>query len=184
MVVRVPHDERREVFLEIYALQGQGGDRLITTIEILSPSNKTPGEHGRELYLRKQKEILDSKVHLVEIDLLRAGIHSTAVPRERVIEGSGPFDYHICIHRFDHFEDYLVYPVRVEERLPEIAIPLSPQDSPVLVDLQAIFERAYDIGAYRRRILYHQGSPVPPLSAEQTEWTTRLLREKGLLPNP
>lgn len=181
VLVRVPHDEHRETFLDIYARQ-DNGDRLVTTIEMLSPSNKTPGEHGRELYLRKQKEILDSKVHLVEIDLLR-GIHSTAVPRERALEESGPFDYHVCIHFFDHFEDYLVYPIRLEEALPEIAIPLLPGDSPVLVDLQAIFDRAYDLGPYRRRIRYQKEAPAPSLSTEQAEWATKLLHEKGLLPN-
>src|SRR5262249_42468208 len=137
VVISVPHDERRETFLEIYALQAKG-DRLITTVEVLSPSNKTLGEHGRELYLRKQHEMLNSQVHLVEIDLLRGGIPSTAVPHERAVERSGPFDYHVCIHRFDHFEDYLVYPIRLEERLPEIAVPLLPEDAPVLMDLQAI----------------------------------------------
>jgi hypothetical protein len=180
ILVRVPHDERRESFLEIYALQDKG-DRLITTIEVLSHTNKSPGEHGRELYLRKQKKILDSKVHLVEIDLLRGGIHSTAVPRERVVEMSGPFDYHVCIHCFDHFEDYLVYPIRLEERLPEIAIPLLPDSPPVLIDLQTVFDRAYDIGPYRRRVRYSQETPTPPLVAEQAEWATRVLREKGLV---
>src|SRR5262249_40891266 len=103
VLVAGPPDERPDRFPEIYSLR-DGGDRLITTIEVLSPTKKTPGEHGRDLYLRKQKELLDSKVHLVEIDLLRGGIHSTAVPRERVIEKSGAFDYHVSIHFFDHFE--------------------------------------------------------------------------------
>ena len=67
--VKVTHDEFREPFLEIYT-RGEGGKRLVTSIEILSLSNKTPGEQGRELYLRKQKEILTSQAHLVEIDLL------------------------------------------------------------------------------------------------------------------
>jgi hypothetical protein len=182
VLVRVPHEEHRELFLDIYAQQ-DNGDRLVTTIEVLSPSNKTPGEHGRELYLRKHNEILDSKVHLVEIDLLRGGIHSTAVPHERALEESGPLDYHVCIHFFDHFEDYLVYPIRLEEALPEIVIPLLPGDSPVLIDLQAIFDRAYELGPYRRRIRYHKETPVPPLSAEQAEWAVRLLREKGVLPH-
>ena len=56
---------------------------------------------------KEQKELLDGKVHLVEIDLLRGGVHSTAVPRQRAIEESGIFDYHVCIHFFDHFEDFV-----------------------------------------------------------------------------
>src|SRR5262249_53948542 len=79
VLVRVPHDERRESFLDVYTRQDDG-DRLVTTIEVLSPTKKAPGEHGRDLYQRKQQEILGSKVHLVEIDLLRGGIHTTVVP--------------------------------------------------------------------------------------------------------
>src|SRR5438445_1601688 len=48
VLVSIPHDERRESFLEIHSIQDEG-DRLITIIEVLSPSNKTPGEHGRDL---------------------------------------------------------------------------------------------------------------------------------------
>ena len=82
VVVHTPiweEDEFREPFLEIYA----GGDRerLVTAIEVLSPANKTPGQHGRDLYFRKQRELLDSQVHLVEIDLLRGGEPTTAVRR-------------------------------------------------------------------------------------------------------
>jgi hypothetical protein len=69
----------------------------------------------------------------------------------------------------------------LEERLPEIAIPLLPGDSPVVVDLQAIFDRAYDIGPYRRRHGFYEGNPTPALSEKQAEWATRLLREKGLV---
>src|SRR5262249_29865603 len=81
-IVHVPHDEIREPFVEIY-VGPREQRRLVTTIEVLSPANKTPGAHGRKLYLRKQREILESQVHLVEIDLLRAGPHTTAVPEER-----------------------------------------------------------------------------------------------------
>jgi hypothetical protein len=66
--------------VEIYV--GSGSQRrLVTAIEVLSPTNKAQGEHGRDLYIRKQQEILGGKVHLVEIDLLRGGQHTTAVPR-------------------------------------------------------------------------------------------------------
>src|SRR5205823_2593312 len=112
VVVHVPHDERREPFVEIYVQEGSGR-RLVTCIEVLSPSNKTPGEHGRSLYIRKQAEILASKVHLVEIDLLRAGEHTTAVPLARARRAAGDFDYHVCAHHYDNLEDYFVYPIRL-----------------------------------------------------------------------
>ena len=105
MVISVPHDEIVEPLVEIYV--GRGEDRqLVTSIELLSPANKAAGEQGRELYLRKQREILQSKVHLVEIDLLRGGQHTTAVPWDRLRRAIPAFDYHACIHHFDNIEDY------------------------------------------------------------------------------
>jgi len=178
--VQVPHDERRETFLDIFTIL-EGRERLVTSVEVLSPTNKTPGEQGQELYLRKQREILDNKIHLVEIDLLRGGRHSTAVPLDWALQKTGPFDYHVCVHQFDRWEDYFVYPVKLEDRLPEIALPLLPGDPQIAVDLQAVFDRCYDTGPYRRRVRYQEDAPVPPLQPEQAEWATRLLREKGIL---
>ena len=174
-VVRVPHDERREPFLEVYVRQGSD-KRLVTSIEILSLTNKTPGEHGRELYLRKQRELLGSKVHLVEIDLLRGGEHSTAVPRQRVVDEIGPFDYHVCVHHFDNLEDYFIYPIRLEEPLPQIAIPLLPGDPAVTVDLQAVFRHCYDAGPYAREVSYQADAPVPSLRPDQEEWAKGVLQ--------
>jgi hypothetical protein len=124
-LVTVPHDERREPRVEI-RMAGDGDERLVTAIEILSPSNKTPGERGRDLYLRKQRELLDSPTHLVEIDLLRGGLHTTALPLDYLQAIVGRFDYHVSIHRSDRFEDFLVYPIRLAEPLPEVAVPLPP----------------------------------------------------------
>ena len=46
--------------------------KLVTLIEIVSPSNKLPGD-DRRAYERKQQEILASDASLIEIDLLRSG---------------------------------------------------------------------------------------------------------------
>ena len=90
VVVKVLHDEFREPFVEIY-VRTEGGRRLVTSIEVLSPSNKTPGDKGRDLFLRKQKELLSGKVNLVDIDLLRGGKHATAVPLEQALAACGSF---------------------------------------------------------------------------------------------
>jgi hypothetical protein len=179
--VTVPHDERREPSVEI-RVTGEEGERLVTAIELLSPSTKTPGERGRELYVRKQRERLDSPTHLVEIDLLRGGKHTLAVPLDRLAAQVGTFEYHVSIHRFDRFEEFLVYPIRLEESLPEITIPLLPGDPDVAIDLQAVFDRAYEIGPYRRRIRYAESTPVPPLRPDQVEWAAQVLRDAGTGP--
>jgi len=170
--VRVAHDEFREPFVEIYTRIADG-KRLVTSIEILSLSNKAPGEQGRELYVRKQREMLASKAHLVEIDLLRAGEHVSAVPLDAATEICGAFDYHVSVHCFDDRETYFVYPVGLEERLPPIAIPLLPGDEPVTLDLQAVFDRCYDAGPYAREVRYGEDPVVPALKGDQAAWASQ-----------
>ncbi|MDB5352633.1 MAG: hypothetical protein JWN86_3880 [Planctomycetota bacterium] len=174
IVVSVPHDERRETFVEI-RLREDYGERVVAAIEVLSPGNKVPGEQGRELYLRKQRELIDSATHLIEIDLLRAGQHTIAVPRDLVVESAGPFDYLVSIHRFDRLEDFEVYPILLDDRLPEVAFPLLPGDPDVLIDFQAVFDRCYDTGPYRSNVGYGEEPIIPPLSAEQAAWAAQVI---------
>jgi hypothetical protein len=177
IVIHVPHDEHREPFVEIYI--GRRNDRrLVTVIELLSRTNKSPGEHGRDLYVRKQREVLDSKVKLVEIDLLRAGLHTTAVPELRLRRKVPRFDYHVCIHRFDNLEDFFVHPVQLEEPLPTIQVPLLPEDGSVAINLQAVFDRCYDAGPYSREIDYQQDQPDPPFTADQSTWFRELMKQE------
>lgn len=178
IVISVPHDERRETLVEVRRKEGKEL-RLVASIEVLSLSNKFPGAKGRELYRRKQRELLGSDVHLIEIDLLRGGRHATAVPRDRLIAEAGPFDYHVSIHHADDIEDYFIYPIRLDERLPEIAIPLLPDDPDVVIDLQAVFDHCYDTGPYRVLVDYAEDAPVPPLRPDQAEWAAGLLARAG-----
>jgi hypothetical protein len=167
--VKVTHDEFREPFVEIYT-RGDDGKRLVTSIEVLSLSNKTPGEQGRELYLRKQKELLASNANLVEIDLLRAGEHVSAVPADSAIAVCGDFDYHVSVHCFDDRETFFVYPIFLEDCLPPFAIPLLPGDQPITLDLQAVFNRCYDAGPYSREIQYGADPVIPALDPDQAAW--------------
>jgi hypothetical protein len=64
-------EEHRERFIEIY--QVGRTQRLVTSIEVLSPSNKRPGTPGWDLYQRKRQSLVLSGVNLVEIDLVRSG---------------------------------------------------------------------------------------------------------------
>jgi hypothetical protein len=115
--VRVAQDEFHEPFIEIY-LRDRQDKRLVTSLELLSLSNKTPGAQGRDLYTRKQRELLATQVHLVEIDLLRGGVHATAVPVEPARALCGPFDYHVSMHHFDDLETFYIYPICLDQCLP------------------------------------------------------------------
>jgi hypothetical protein len=175
VVVKVTHDEFREPFIEIYT-RGEEGKRLVASIEVLSLANKTTGDHGRDLYRKKQNEWLGSRVHLIELDLLRGGEHATAVPLEPARDACGPFDYHISVRPFDDLDTFHVYPIRLNDCLPLIAIPLLPGDTPVTVDLQAVFDRCYDAGPYAREINYGTNAVIPPLEPDRAAWAARAVQ--------
>jgi hypothetical protein len=59
----------RERYVEI---REANGGKLVTAIEFISPTNKAPGE-GRDAYMKKRAEFLDSDSNLVEVDLTRGG---------------------------------------------------------------------------------------------------------------
>ena len=181
--MRLPVVDDREIWLEIRA-GVDGREQVVASIEILSLTNKTPGRRSRDMYLQKQREILNSPTHLVEIDLLRAGRHTVTVPRDRIIALVGSFDYVATVHRFDRIEDFEVYPMRLEDRLPEIAFPLLPGDTDVVVDLQAVFDHCYDTGPYRRSVRYKEDAIVPPLNAERMEWARKIVGGPDEHPTP
>jgi hypothetical protein len=88
---------------------------------------------------------------------------------------SRSFDYHVCISPSSAWDQRLVYTIRLQDRLPRIAVPLLPGDQPVGLDLQAVLDRAYDDGPYARRVPYVLERIVPPLTSKQAEWAARIL---------
>jgi hypothetical protein len=178
VVLRLVETPRTEHAVHIYDREEEM--RLVTVIEILSPSNKDPRSEGRTLYLRKQREILHSAVNLVEIDLLRGGEYTLAAPLE-LLQAEVPNGWHylISIHAFDDPAQFYVYPRTVRERLPVIPIPLLPDDKPAKLDVQAVVEQCYVDGAYEARVDYRR-DPPPAFSEDDARWIDALLREKGV----
>jgi hypothetical protein len=166
-----------EPYLEIYSDQGE---RLVTVVEVLSLSNKKAGDGGRVSYQQKQGEFRLAGVHLVEIDLLRAGPHTTAVPLAELLHHAGRFDYHVSVTVAGSPTRYFARPIKLEERLPTIRVPLDPGVPLVPLDLQPLLDRAYDSGRYPRLVRYDRPCD-PPLTPEQREWAEGVLRAKGLL---
>ncbi|HZZ79270.1 MAG TPA: DUF4058 family protein [Gemmataceae bacterium] len=146
-------------------------------LEVLSPTNKNPGE-GRDQYLQKQVELLlGSKTHFIEIDLLRGGRHTIAVPEERVAETE--FDYLVCLHKGGWQNKFRVWPVPLPNRLPRIGVPLAGDDPDVVIDLQALLDKCYDAGRFAARLDYRAACP-PPLRKKSARWIESLLRKKKL----
>ena len=156
------------------------GDRLLTAVEVLSPTNKAPGEDARGSYLQKQREYLASGVSLIEIDLLRAGTHATAIPSDDLAASAGQYDYHVCLRHAASAGRFLTYPFTLRTPLPEIPVPLGEAASPVAVSLQEVFTRCYELSGYRGELDYSAPPPPPRLSADDAVWCDELLREAGL----
>ncbi|MDX1945861.1 MAG: DUF4058 family protein [Pirellulaceae bacterium] len=174
VLVRSFEVELHEPYLEI--IDAAGG-QLVTGIEFLSPANKAPGE-GQDLYLKKQRETLGSGANLVEVDLLRHGRHTVAVPAH-LLSGLPDWDYLISIARAGHRGEYETYPVPLQRPLPRIAIPLKGGEPDVVLDLQAVLARAYDEGPFADRIDYTQ-APDARMSAEQVAWCRQVVEQAGI----
>lgn len=157
--------------------------KLVTLIEILSPSNKIPGP-DRQAYVEKQQEILNSDANLIELDLLRAGDRILPYPGLREAVEQLNADYLILVNRAagrrGMVTDYELYPVTITEPLPCIPVPLHADDPDVPLDLQVMVNRAYDGGPYRRILDYSQ-PPDPPLPNRAAAWAEALLHEAGLV---
>jgi hypothetical protein len=173
ITVTVADEEQHENYLEIRC--GPDGERLVTAVELLSPSNKTPGDEGRTLYLQKQQEMLRSDVNFIEIDLLRGGIRSTLAPVATLRTSEGEASYHIVLRPASARSQRVVYPIQLWHRLPLLRIPLLPEDDPLDIALQPIFDRCYDLGRYATRVDYTAPAPAPVFRSHEAEYVARQL---------
>ena len=175
LVVHLEQDEPvRQGFIEIIDIKS--GRRVVTVIEVLSPSNKVPGP-GQDLYVKKQEELRAGGVSLVEIDLLRAGARVLSVPFDRIPEGHRT-PYAACARRGWKAFEVEYYRIPLRERLPAIRIPLRHDDRDVALDLQALIDQCYESGRYGDDIDYRE-EPEPPLPKDDARWADALLREQG-----
>ena len=159
-------EERREVFLVI-----RRGDtrEIVTVIELLSPSNKRPGRQGRDQYIEKRRSILESRTHLVEIDLVRGG---RRMPATGVPEG----DYLAIISRSGRRPLADAYAWPLAHVLPAILIPLSGDDPDVTLELQQVFDLVYDRAGYDYSLNYTR-TVEPSLDDSQVTWVASVLSE-------
>jgi hypothetical protein len=159
-------EEVEEAFLKIIHVESE---ELVTLIEVLSPTNKIRGSSGRKSFMEKRREIMNTEVNWVEIDLLRAGVPSVTEPPLR------PCDYRVLISRGDQRTRTRFWPVSVRQPLPVIRIPLRGKDPEVSLDLGAVFRTAYDRAAYDVSVDYRK-EPQPPLEGDDAKWARELLR--------
>jgi Protein of unknown function (DUF4058) len=165
MPTPVPH-----VTVEIRDIEHR---QLVSAIEILSPTNKRG--RGRGECLRRRDRFLDSEVHLLEIDLLRKG---RRVPME---ENLPPAPYFVFLSRASQRPFTDVWPILLNQPLPEVPVPLLGQDADARLNLQQALSMVYEEYGLEDMIDYLK-PPDVPLAAEQSAWVDQHLRTKGLRP--
>ena len=167
--VKLPMPETvNERYLEIREIPS---GKVITIIELLSPSNKRLGE-GRELYEKKRMAALQSQTNWIEIDLLRRG---KPMPVLGVKQRN---DYRILVCRGDQLPDADLYEFGIRQAIPPIPIPLKPRESEPEVNLQHLLTQVYDQARFDLAIDYSQ-DPIPPLPETDQVWADTRLQEQG-----
>jgi Protein of unknown function (DUF4058) len=173
LLIHLDIEPATEGYVEI--IDVKSGHRVVTAIEVLSPTNKRPGE-GQRLYLQKREDQQSAGVNTVEIDLLRGGTRILMIASEQ-IPPSHRTAYQVCVWRGSRPNRVEVYRASLRARLPVVAIPLRPADRDIPLELQAIFDQCYRNGGYDD--VDYRVEPDPPLSAEDAAWADTLLREQG-----
>jgi hypothetical protein len=167
--VTLPHvalEEVRETFIEIHHRRDR---TLVTVLELLSPANK----HGNGAfeYGLKRIEILRQRVHLVEVDLLIGGERvSMAKPLPAGV-------YYSFVTRASNRSLCDVYATTLKQPLPTIPIPLLPRDDEPSVDLQKVFESAFERGRYAD-VLDYGKEPKAKLSKRDAVWLKQRLAKR------
>lgn len=106
---------------------------------------------------------------MIEIDFLRTG---TRYPTEEKLPN---VPYFVFLCRAKRRKDVEVWPIPLDQPLPEVTVPLIPGDAEVKLDLQKALGTIYDIIGYDELMDY----TLPPpgrLSADQLTWIDERLK--------
>lgn len=162
--------EFRETFIEIHELDPE--ERLVTCIEVLSPSNKRRGSKGWKRYVRKRNGLLLGAANLVELDLLRGGQRMPMMTQWP----DSPYTLLVC--REQRAPSCDVWPAHFRRPLPILQIPLAPPDEDVRLDLQPLLAAVYARARFDRRLDYTR--PLQPaLSDDDSAWLAEQLRVRS-----
>ena len=168
--VRVPMPiEVRESYLQIKEV---ASGEVITALELLSPVNKRPGK-GRTQYEEKREEILSSKTHLIEIDLLRKGKPML------LATGDIDSDYRILVSRSHQRPQADLYAFNLPDEIPVFPLPLKTDEAEPLVMLHDLLNQVYERASYEVVIDYTR-PPVPAVEGQADAWMNKLLKEQSL----
>ncbi|HWE02919.1 MAG TPA: DUF4058 family protein [Tepidisphaeraceae bacterium] len=159
-----------ERFIEI--IDVSGGERIVTVIEFISPTNK--GD-GISTFVEKRDELLAGGVNFVEIDLVREGDWRRLLGQPCPVKAESTFRAAIRVPGTP--PAVYLHPFPLRQPLPPIKIPLRDSEMPCELALQPLVDQAYRNGRYDRTIDYDRPCE-PPLEDDDAVWA------KGLITSP
>ena len=166
--VTIPAIDPVEVRVPVVEIIDRDNNRLITTIEILSPINKR--HPGLEPYRNKRQRVIDSKVHLLEIDFLRYGTHPFEHPNV-------PKTHYLITLVRAGIKQTDIWGFNVQDTIPIVPIPLKKPDKDVLLDLRKALDMVYERGIFELSIDYKKTPPLPVFSDADQVWMKKLLSD-------
>jgi hypothetical protein len=164
VIVSIDDDEIEETFLTIQEMPNR---KLVTAIEVLSPTNKKTKD-ARTEYLVKRRNLIRSGVNFVEIDLLRSGEPMpvrNAPPR-------GDYRILVCRPRLGRTAE--LYGFSYTTPIPDIPIPLLPADIEPILKLNEVLHSLFDRARYDLSIDYGE-PPEPRLRPEDESWAAAIV---------
>ena len=147
------YEEVPESYVQIVSLPDR---ELVTSVEILSPTNKSRADGGD--YLAKRAALLRRRINLVEIDLLLGG------DRLPALDALPAGDFYAFVSRRERRPKAEVHAWSIRRVLLKIPVPLKFPDPDVLLDLAGAFKMTFDRGRYDRSLRYDL--PLPSTLSE------------------
>ena len=146
--------------------------RVLAVVEVLSPANKSGKYVPR--YREKRMKFLTSLAHFMEIDLLRRGKN----PSRQLFPELPAAPYFIFVARKNPLgRKEGGYPLRLQDSLPVIGLPIGPGRPDLPLDLQTAFQAAYDLSVRPGSIRYGEETPSEPrLGKEDAAWVEQLIQ--------
>jgi hypothetical protein len=167
----IVRQEHKEAFVEV---RQRADGRLITLLEVISPSNKITAE-GRRIYRTRREEVRRMNANIVEIDLVLQGQSLIDCTKDT----TQTWDYAVVVTRWTHPDRYEIYSATLAKRLPRFRVPLASDDRDTVLDLQSAVSKAIDQGGFASAISYAR-DPATHLTDENRKWLNDRLREEKL----
>ncbi len=163
--IKIPTTSPTKVNIPYLEIRKRNNNELVTVIEIFSPVNKR--NPGLKSYRKKRDKLSKSKVHLLEIDLLRRGERPFSHP-------DLPNTHYIINLLRVNSKNTVVWDFNVNDRLPIIPVPLIEPDTDAKLDFGQILDTLYKRSAYHLSIEYKKTPPKPVFSDYFQSWISQL----------